>query len=114
MPLLLLRRVQFALIWTLGLWFVYRAVMWLKRRREAIKARGRAVYYLVYAFVAIALVLDVAYNVVVGTVLFADPPRELTFTARLKGAAVSLISYSGSRSRAGRRRGRVAYRWASM
>lgn len=75
---------KLALVWTLGLWFVYRAVMWLKKRREAIKAKSRALYYAAYAFVAVALVLDVAYNAVVGTVLFAEPPRELTFTSRLK------------------------------
>ncbi len=84
MSILLLRRLQLAAAWTLGLWFVYRAVMWLKRRREAIEEKSRALYYLAYALVAAAWVLDVAYNWIVGTVLFADPPRELTFTSRLK------------------------------
>ncbi|HXF44865.1 MAG TPA: hypothetical protein VNK91_01985 [Burkholderiaceae bacterium] len=76
--------IQLILIWTVGLWFLYRIVMWLKKRRDAIKARGRSWYWAAYLVAFVGVVLDIVYNVVVGTVMFADLPRELTFTARLK------------------------------
>lgn len=72
------------LVWTFGLWWYYRAAMWLKARRTRLRDRSPALYYLGGAVVALGLVLDVLYNVVAGTILFLDPPRELTFTARLK------------------------------
>ena len=69
---------------TLGLWFVYIAVMWLRKNRIKIKKKGKGWYYLAYAFATTAFLLDMAYNITVGSVIFLDPPREFLFTARLK------------------------------
>lgn len=75
-------------LWALGaylalflLWVLYLAAMNVKRNlanmHPVAKAHG-------YVLVAIAAAYDLAVNVVIGTVLFADPPRELMLTARLK------------------------------
>ncbi len=72
------------LIHTLGLWFIYRAVMWLKRGETALRRKGGIVLIVAWFFVAIAYVLDMAYTLIWGTLMFLDLPRELTFTARLK------------------------------
>lgn len=69
---------------TLGLWFVYRIAMWLKGAAAPLKAAGGWKLWLAYLFIALAYLLDMAYTLIVGTILFLDPPRELTFTARLK------------------------------
>ena len=70
--------------YTLGLWFVYRVAMQLKRGAARLKAAGGWKLALAYLFIALAYLLDLAYTLTVGTLLFLDPPRELTFTARLK------------------------------
>ena len=72
------------LIWTVGLWWVYIIVMWLKKRRDVLKKKSRPLYYLAYLFAFVGVVLDVAYNLTYGSVIFLDPPRELSFTSRLK------------------------------
>ena len=71
------------LAWTLGLWFYYILVMWLKKKRESLKRGNRLAYYFGYIVAAVFLVLDAVYNIVVGTVMFADIPREFLFTTRL-------------------------------
>ena len=72
------------LIHTLGLWFIYRIVMWLKQGAAALRRRGGPALVLAGLFVAMAYLLDMAYQLTWGTILFLDFPRELTFTARLK------------------------------
>lgn len=38
----------------------------------------------IYPFLAIGLVFDFLFNVVWGTAIFREPPRELTFSSRVK------------------------------
>ena len=76
--------IGFGLLWTIGLWFVYRIAMVCKKREAALRAGPRWQLYAAYLWLAAGLVLDVVYNVVVGTILFLDLPRELTLTARLR------------------------------
>lgn len=74
------------LFWTVVCWFVYMLVMRMKKHREVIlEEYGKGIYTLLYIFIVIpALLLDVYYNIIWGTLLFLDPPRELLLTSRLK------------------------------
>lgn len=72
------------LVWTVALWWYYRAAMWLKGRRRALEGGNRLVLAAAWAFVGLGLVLDALYNLIAGTLMFLDPPRELLFTSRLK------------------------------
>jgi hypothetical protein len=54
---------------TLGAWWLYRIVMWLKKHRDTIKKKGKAWYALGYLFAFFALIFDVLYNLVYGTIL---------------------------------------------
>lgn len=65
------------------LWGFYLAVMTLKRARDAGKLKGIA-YALGVPIVAVGLILDFYVNVVFGSIVFFDLPKETTFTARLK------------------------------
>lgn len=62
-------------------WVMYLAVMNLKRHRAGMHwvAKAHA-----YPLVAVGLVFDAAVNVAIGTLLFADLPKEWLLTARLK------------------------------
>jgi hypothetical protein len=62
-------------------WVFYLAAMNLMPHLKTMHPIARAH---AYAVVVIALALDVVINVIVGTVLFLDPPRELLLTNRLK------------------------------
>lgn len=65
------------------LWLFYLAVMSLKRARNAGRLH-RVAYALGMPILGVGYVLDVFVNLAVGTIVFADPPRELLLTARLK------------------------------
>ena len=58
----------------------YKGVMWLKAHKESLSLFE---LILAYIFVGIGYVLDVVYNIFVGSYKFKDAPREFTFTARL-------------------------------
>ena len=76
--------VAFIILGFLGTVFLYSfyiAVMTLKRVRESLDWQEKV---LAYPAVLIGLAIDVAVNVVVGSVIFFDLPRELTLTARMK------------------------------
>lgn len=63
-------------------WGLYLSVMHLKAARDA----GRltlAAKVLGYPWLALALVVDVLFNLVTGTLLFLERPRELLFTSRV-------------------------------
>lgn len=63
-------------------WGAYLSVMHLKAARDA----GRltpAAKVLGYPWLAVGLLLDVVFNVVVGSLLFAELPREFLFTTRV-------------------------------
>ena len=62
-------------------WVTYIAVMSFRAQQGALSSIVRANAYVV---LGIGLVLDLILTVVIGTVIFMSPPRELTFTARLK------------------------------
>lgn len=69
--------------WLLGVvtWLFYLAIMHLLKVREQLHPVAKAHAYLL---LAVGLVFDVVLNVVVATVVFLDPPRELLLTSRLK------------------------------
>lgn len=63
-------------------WGLYLSVMHLKAARDA----GRLTLgakLLGYPWLALALVVDVLFNLVTGTLLFLELPRELLFTSRV-------------------------------
>lgn len=62
-------------------WVLYLAVMNLKANQAAI---ARPAWVMVYPVVVVAIAFDIFINLVVGTVAFLEPPRELLFTARLQ------------------------------
>ena len=67
---------------TLGLWFLYRIAMWLKRRSKELKAEGGWKLILAYLFLAFSYVMDFFYNAVYGTMLQLGIGT-LTFSATL-------------------------------
>lgn len=75
---------MFILAHTLGLWWFYIFVMWLKKKRDYLWQQRRALYYFGYVVAFVFLVCDALYNVVIGTIMFVDLPREFLFTSRLK------------------------------
>ncbi len=75
----------YAAVTLLAVWLLfvfYAAVMALKRARDEGKL-GPAMKCFAYPTLAVGLVLDVAVNLIVATVLFLELPRELLVTARL-------------------------------
>ena len=66
------------------LWVLYLAVMNLLRVQQAGKL-SKTIYYLSWPLLAIALIVDVAFNVIVGSVIFLQPPdfKRLTLSARM-------------------------------
>jgi len=63
-------------------WGGYLSIMHLKSARD----QGRLTFgakILGYPWLAIGLVADVLFNVIVGSLLFLEPPRELLFTSRV-------------------------------
>ena len=64
------------------LWVFYLAIMSLKSNRaevENIFAKGMG-----WSVVVVGFVMDVAFNLFLGTIIFLQLPREHTFTARLE------------------------------
>ena len=62
-------------------WLLFLAVMNLKAHRDTLHPVAKAHAYLL---LAVGLVVDLALTVVVGSILYLDPPREWTLTGRLK------------------------------
>lgn len=62
-------------------WTFYLAVMNIKRVRKDLHPFAKVNAYII---LAVGLPLDIIFNLIVGTVLFLELPRELLFTARLK------------------------------
>jgi len=78
-------------------WERYLAIMALKRARDRGTLTTTSKVF-GYPILARGVLMDVLYNVVVGTVIFVDVPREWMFTSRLQRYI-----------RAGGWRGKVAY-----
>lgn len=68
---------------TLGLWVWYRAVMWIKKRRNALKG-NKLEYGIAWLFVLCFAIADGVYNLTIGTLIFRQWPKEFYFTSRLK------------------------------
>jgi hypothetical protein len=68
-------------ILTLLTWLFYIAIMHLRLVRDRLHPFAKVNAYILLFF---GLLLDVAVNVLVGTVVFADLPREWLLTERLK------------------------------
>jgi len=62
-------------------WLFYVGGMHLAKLRGDLRPFARVHAYML---VGIALVLDAIFNVVIGTIMFAELPREPLFTSRLK------------------------------
>lgn len=63
------------------LYAIYLQVMHIKSIRDQLKGREKIMAWL---YVAYGYAKDIYFNLVTATRIFKDPPRELTFTARLK------------------------------
>lgn len=69
----------------LAMWFtwgIYLTIMHLKTARDSGKLTPAAKIF-AYPWAVLFLFMDVAFNLVVGTIIFLEPPREWLFTARV-------------------------------
>lgn len=67
---------------TLVTWGVYLSIMQLKYARDkGTLTLGSKIF--VYPWLVFWLALDIAFNLVIGTILFLEPPREVLFTSRV-------------------------------
>ena len=66
-----------------ALWIFYLAVMCLKRARDSGSISTGALCF-GYPILFVGMVIDFVVQVTAASVLFLEPPRELTVTARLK------------------------------
>jgi len=64
------------------LWIIFAAVMRLKQVRDAGKLTP-AMKVFGYPALALGLVVDFVVNVIFGTLVFLQPPREMTLSSRL-------------------------------
>lgn len=68
-------------IWIAGWFFALAHAAHL--RDEGVEF-GKLITGLMYVYLAFGLVVDFLFNVVFGTIIFRERPRELTFTKRVK------------------------------
>lgn len=72
-------------MWTVGMWWFYRIVMRVVKKRDQLYAEGGWQNVTeAYVLVVVFAIMDVAYNVAVGSIIFLELPRELLFTTRLQ------------------------------
>ena len=74
---------KFILIWTVFTWAYYLAMCSLKRTNEA-DAIPKFLKPLAYVLLAGFLVADCIFNLIVGTIVFLQLPRQWLFTSRCK------------------------------
>lgn len=91
---LILNYALFAITGILLLWFFYIGVMDLKSARDA-GMLTPAAKVLGYPLLFVGLFIDLAVNILICTVLFADWPHEYTVTGRIQ----RLVAASGWRQR---------------
>lgn len=65
-----------------GTWFFYIAFMGIKTHKAMLKAKLGLVWRGLYPLFAIALLMDVLFNIVIGTMYFKERPKEWLFTGR--------------------------------
>jgi hypothetical protein len=70
---------SFLAVW--AAWVFYLAVMSLSRHRKQMTLPAKIIGY---PTLVVGVVLDVAINWTVGTLIFVSPPKEFLLTARLK------------------------------
>lgn len=68
-------------VFTFFTWGMYLSVMNLMRVKETLSTETK---FFAYPLAAVGVLADFLYNIVVGTVIFLEPPREWLLTARLK------------------------------
>jgi hypothetical protein len=76
-------------------WLFYVAIMHLKEVRDDLHPVATVNGYIL---LGIGLPLDVLLNVVVGTIVFLDPPREWLLTARLKRYKIQTFGWRSATS----------------
>ncbi len=69
------------IVFTFFTWGMYLSVMNLMRVKETLSTETK---FFAYPLAAVGVIADFLYNIVIGTVLFLEPPREWLLTARLK------------------------------
>lgn len=68
-------------VFTFFTWGMYLSVMNLMRVKETLSTETK---FFAYPLAFVGVLADFLYNIVIGTVLFLEPPREWLLTARLK------------------------------
>lgn len=71
----------YVLLLTYVTWVLYLAIMNLAQNRHELTSFSRAIAYPV---LAVGIVFDVAFNLIVGTVVFVELPMQFLFTDRCK------------------------------
>lgn len=71
----------YVLLLTYVTWVLYLAIMNLAQNQHELTPFSRAIAYPV---LAVGIVFDVAFNLIVGTVVFVEPPMQFLFTDRCK------------------------------
>lgn len=74
----------FALVLMWQTYVIYIAAMHLKRYEALIEQKPRPIRWFGLSVLAVGVACDVVLNVVVASVAFLDPPRELLLTRRLQ------------------------------
>lgn len=76
-----------------GTWLFYVAFMHLKKYKTML-SEIKFLYYGVQPFFILALIMDVLFDKIIGTIYFRELPREWLFTARcqrhMKGSGIQL------------------------
>lgn len=65
-----------------GTWLFYVAFMHIKEHKHQIKDKIGILWYGLLPFFIFALFMDVLFNLIIGTIIFLEHPRELLFTSR--------------------------------
>jgi len=89
-------KAKFLIFYTIGIWFLYRVAMWLKKHRADIENKNKIVVVAVYAAFYVAYILDVIYNYGPGSLMFGRLPNlgDWTFSARLERIRNNPLDYS--------------------
>ena len=76
-----------------GTWLFYVAFMHIKKYKIML-SKIKFIYYGIQPFFILALIMDVLFNFIIGTLYFRELPKELLFTARcsrhMKGSGTQL------------------------
>lgn len=77
-----------------GTWIFYAAFMHIKKNKDLLKEKLGVIWYGLYPVFIVALLMDVLFNFIIGTLYFREIPQELLFTARcsrhMKGTGTQL------------------------